>query len=132
MLHAAGRDWVADSLGKTSGRPSAADYLGLTANSTSPSSGDTALTAEITTSGGGLIRKQATYAHTTGAATYTLTATYTANGSDSLQVTIAKVGVFNGASGGTMPWSALLSPTATVSGSGDTLTITHTVTVSEP
>ncbi len=130
MLHTAGRDWVADCLGKTASRPAVADYLALTANSTSPSAGDTTLTAEIATGGGGLIRKQGTYAHTGGAATYTITATFTANGSDSLPVTVAKVGVFNAASTGTMPWSSLLSPTATISASGDALTITETITVS--
>lgn len=132
MLHTAGRDWVCDSLGKTASRPAAADYLALTANATAPASGDTTLTAEIATASGGLIRKQATYAHTGGAATYTLTATFTANSNDvpNLPVTIAKVGVFNASSSGTMPWSSLLSPTATVSASGDALTITETVTVS--
>ncbi len=130
MLHTAGRDWVCDSLGKSASRPAVADYLALTANSTAPAAGDTTLTAEIATASGGLIRKQATYAHTGGAATYTLTATFTANGSDALPVTVAKVGVFNAASSGTMPWSSLLSPTATVSASGDALTITETITVS--
>lgn len=131
MLHTAGRDWVAGCLGDRSGsRPAAADYMALTANSTSPSAGDTTLTGEITTGGGGLIRAQATYAHTGGAATYTLTRTFTANGSDSLPVTVAKVGIFNASSSGTMPWSTLLSPTAVFSASGDSATITETITVS--
>ena len=59
-----------------------------------------------------------------------MTKTFTANGSDSLPVTIGKVGVFNAASGGTMPWSSLLSPTATISASGDALTVTETITIS--
>lgn len=130
MLHTAGRDWVCDCLGKSASRPNVADYVALTANTTSPSAGDTTLTAEIATASGGLIRAQATYAHTGGAATYTLTKTFTANGNDSLPVTIGKVGVFNASSSGTMPWSTLLSPTATVSASGDALTITVTITVS--
>lgn len=131
MLHTAGKDFVASALGDRSGsRAAAADYLALTANTTAPSAGDTTLTAEIATGGGGLIRKAATYAHTGGAATYTLTATFTANGSDSLPVTIGKVGVFNASSSGAMPWSTLLSPTATISASGDALTVTETITVS--
>jgi hypothetical protein len=131
MLHTAGKDWAASALGDTSGsRAAAADYLALTANSTAPSAGDTTLTGEITTSGGGLIRKQATYAHTGGASTYTLVATFTANGSDSLPVTVAKVGTFNASSGGAMPWSTLLSPTAVFSASGDATTITVTITIS--
>jgi hypothetical protein len=130
MLHTAGRDWACDALGKSTSRPAVADYLALTANSTAPSAGDTTLTAEIATASGGLIRAQATYAHTGGAATYTLTKTFTANGNDVLPVTVAKVGVFNAAASGVMPWSSLLSPTATVSASGDALTITETITVS--
>ncbi len=130
MQTTAGRDWICDSLGKTTSRPAAADYMAITANSTSPASGDTSLTAEIATAGGGLIRKQATYAHTGGAATYTLTATFTANGSDSLPVTVAKMGIFNASSAGTMPFESLVSPTATLSSIGDAVTITETVTVS--
>ncbi len=131
MLHTAGRDFVAGALGDRSGsRPAAADYLALTANTTSPSAGDTTLTAEIATASGGLIRAQATYAHTGGAATYTLTKTFTANGNDALPVTIGKVGVFNASSSGAMPWSTLLSPTATISAVGDALTVTETVTIS--
>ncbi len=131
MLHTAGRDFVASALGDRSGsRAAAADYMALTANTTSPAAGDTTLTAEIATASGGLIRKQATYAHTNGTATYTLTATYTANGNDALPVTVGKVGIFNAASSGTMPWSTLLSATATISAVGDALTVTETITVS--
>lgn len=131
MLHTAGKDFVASALGDSSGsRAAAATYLALTANTTSPVAGDTTLASEIATASGGLIRAVATYAHTGGAATYTLTKTFTANGNDSLPVTIGKVGVFNASSSGTMPWSTLLSPTATVSASGDSLTITETITVS--
>lgn len=131
MLHTAGKDFVASALGDSSGsREAAATYLALTANTTAPSAGDTTLTAEIATASGGLIRAVATYAHTTGAATYTLTKTFTANGNDSLPVTIGKVGVFNASSSGKMPWSSLLSPTATLSAVGDATTITETVTIS--
>jgi hypothetical protein len=131
MLHTAGRDFVASALGDRSGsRAAAADYLALTANVTAPSAGDTTLTAEIVTASGGLIRAAATYAHTGGAATYTLTKTFTANASDALPVTVGKVGVFNAASAGAMPWSSLLSPTAQFSAIGDATTITETVTIS--
>jgi hypothetical protein len=130
MLTTAGKDFAASALGDTSGsRVAAADYMALTANSTAPAAGDTTLTAEITTAGGGLIRKKATYAHSGGASTYTLTATFTANGSDTLPVVVAKIGVFNASSAGSMPWESLLSPTATFSASGDA-TITETITIS--
>lgn len=131
MLTNAGRDFVAGALGDRSGsRPAAADYMALTANSTSPTATDTTLTAEIATASGGLIRAQATYAHTGGASTYTLTRTYTANGNDSLPITVAKVGVFNAASAGTLVWETLLGTTATISASGDSLTCTETITIS--
>lgn len=131
MFHTAGRDWAASALFDRSGsRAAAADYLAVTANSTSPASGDTSLTGEITTAGGGLIRKQATYAHTGGAATSTLTTTFTANANDSLPVTLSKAGVFNASSGGSMPFSSLLSPTAVVSAVGDSVTLTVTITKS--
>src|ERR1044072_900520 len=99
MLTNAGRDMIASAIGDRSGsRAAVADYIALTANATSPAAGDTTLTAEIATGGGGLIRAAATYAHTNGQATYTLTKTFTANGSDSLPVTVAKVGIFNASS----------------------------------
>lgn len=106
-------------------------YMALTANSTAPAATDTALTAEITTAGGGLIRQAAAYAHTTGASTYTLTGTFTANGSDSLPVTVAKIGTFDTLTGatGVMLHETLLSATATLSASGDALTVTQTVTM---
>lgn len=131
MLTTAGVDFICSALGDSSGsRAAAATYLALTANSSAVQASDTTLTGEITTGGGGLIRAAATYAHTPGAASYTLTKTFTANGSDSLPVAVAKVGVFNASSSGTMPWARLLSATATISASGDTLTVTETISPS--
>lgn len=131
MLTTAGKDFVASALGDRSGsRAAAADYLALTANVTAPALGDTTLTAEIATGGGGLIRATATYAHTGGVSTWTLTKTFTVNGSDSIPVTVGKAGVFNASSSGTLVWETLLSATATLSAIGDALTITETVTVS--
>jgi hypothetical protein len=102
-------------------------YMALTANNGAPAAGDTTLTGEITTGGGGLIRKICTYAHTGGAASYSLTAVYTANGSDALPVTIAKIGVFNSLVSGQMLFETLLSATAVMSAIGDQLTVTDTV-----
>lgn len=104
-------------------------YMALTANAGAPANGDTSLSAEITTGGGGLIRKICPVAHTAGAATYTLTPVFTANGSDSLPVTIAKVGVFNSITSGQMLFETLLGTTAVLSLSGDQLTVTDTVTM---
>lgn len=131
MLTTAGKDMVSSALGDSSGsRAAAATYIALTANTTAPAAGDTTLTSEITTAGGGLVRAAASYAHTTGASTFTLTKTFTGNGSDSYPVTIGKVGVFNASSSGTLVWESLLSPTATFSASGDNTTLTVTITVS--
>lgn len=131
MLTTAGKDWAASALFDSSGsRAAAATYIGVTANSTAPNAADTTLTGEIVTAGGGLIRKAGTYAHTAGAATATLTATFTANGNDNLPVTLAKAGVFNASSAGAMPFESLLSPTAVVSAVGDSVTITTTITFS--
>jgi hypothetical protein len=107
-----------------------AAWMALTANSSSPTVGgsDTTLTAEITTSEGGLIRALTTWAHTTGTNTYTLTNTFTANSHDSLPVTLAKIGVFNAQNGGRLLFETLLSSTATLSSIGDNVAITETVT----
>lgn len=130
MLTNTGRDHIAAAAFTTSTQPAAANYIALTANSTAPSAGNTALTGEITTGGGGLVRAQATYAHTNGQATATLTKTFTANGSDSLPATVAKIGVFNAATSGTLVYETLLSAPATLTASGDQLTITDTITIS--
>lgn len=128
LLTNGGRDALHAQHMSTSAPPATFNYVGLTANSTAPAAGDTTLTAEIATAGGGLIRKQVTYAHTTGTNTTTLTGTFTANGSDALPVTIAKIGVFNASTSGTMGYETLLSATATLSASGDNMTLTETVT----
>lgn len=109
-----------------------AAFMALTANSSAAASGDTALTGEITTAGGGLIRKVCSFAHTAGTATYTEAATFTANGSDTLPVTVAKVGMFPTLTGATgiMVFETLMSATATLTASGDALTNTQTVTLS--
>lgn len=130
MLTNAGRDHQYNVQANTAAQPAAANYMALTANATAPAGSDTTLTGEITTGGGGLIRAQATPAHTNGTNTYTLTKTFTANGSDSLPVTIAKIGILNAASGGTLVFTTLLSATATLSVVGDQLTVTDTVTMS--
>lgn len=105
-------------------------FMGLTANASAVGAGDTTLPGEITTGGGGLIRKLGTLAHTASASTGTVAATFTANGSDSLPVTIAKMGispsilstVFN-------LLQTLLNATATLTISGDQLTVTDTITL---
>jgi hypothetical protein len=108
-------------------------YMALTTNASAAVITDTTLASEITTAGGGLIRQIATYAHTAGAASYTLAATFTANASDSLgsPVTIAKIGVFNTLSGATgrMQFETLMSSPATITAIGDSLSVTDTISM---
>ena len=129
MKTSSGIDFVAAQVSGAGGTGTA-KYLALTANSTAPSTADTTLSGEIVTGGGGLVRALATYAHTAGTSTYTLSNTFTANGSDSLPVTVAKIGVFNAASAGTLVFETLLSSTATLTASGDSVVVTDTVTIS--
>jgi hypothetical protein len=109
-------------------------FVALSADTGTPASPSTAtsLTGEITTASGGLVRKIGVYAHSASAATWTLTPVFTANGSDSLPVTIAKMGVFTSMvvsnTTSTMQVETLLSATATLSTSGDQLTLTWTAT----
>lgn len=87
-----------------------------------------ALTGEITTSGGGLIRKIAPIGNS--GASVTLTPVFTANGSDSLPVTIGTGAISPSivATNGALDYMTLVSPTAVMSASGDQLTLTHTLT----
>ncbi|HEY0889316.1 MAG TPA: hypothetical protein VGE38_06885 [Nocardioides sp.] len=131
MLTNAGRDFVAKQIAGAASATAVAKFVAITANSTAPAAGDTSLTGEITTAGGGLVRQTGVYAHTTGTATFTVTSTFTANGTDSLPVTIAKRGIFDQfAVGGTLVYEALVSPTAVMAASGDSLVLTDTVTIS--
>lgn len=128
LLTNGGRDALhAQHLG-TAAQPAAFNFVSLTANAVAPAAGDTTLAGEIATAGGGLIRKQVTYAHTAGTNTSTLTGTFTANGTDALPVTVAKIGVFNAVTGGTMGYETLLNATSTLTVAGDNTAITETVT----
>jgi hypothetical protein len=127
LFTSVGRDGLHAQHMSTSAQPAAFNYVGLTATNTAPASGDTTLAGEITTAGGGLLRAQATYAHTAGTNTTTLTKTFTANGSDVLPVTLAAIGVFNASTAGTLAYHTLLSSTAPLTNVGDNVTITETV-----
>lgn len=129
LLTNAGHDFCAKQLAGSASATAVAKWIALTANTDAPSASDTTLASEITTASGGLVRAEGTYAHTGGTSTYTVSKTFTANGNDSLPVTIAKLGNFDAASSGNMVFETALSPTATLSASGDTLAITWTITV---
>jgi hypothetical protein len=99
---------------------------------------DGSTVSELFFSGGGLRRRLAAYAHTSATNTYTISFTFTANGSDTLPQTVAKVGIFTSwpnttittSNTGTILFQTLLSSTATLSAVGDNVQITDTVTIS--
>lgn len=121
-----GRDWQARIMGDTSSSGSGpyapGNFIGLTSDNAAPLASDTVLPNEVTV--GSLARAQATYAHTTGTASYTLTKTFTSDQS----VTIYKIGVFNAPAAGTLVFETLLNAAAVLV-SGDQLQVTETVTL---
>lgn len=114
-------------------------FVGLATGANAAAVGDHTLAtngnAEITTAGGGLVRKIAPYAQTSGVATraFTLTPVFTANSSDSLPVIVTGIGLFAsmvvtfGGAGGPMKFETPMNASATLSTSGDQLTVTDTV-----
>lgn len=108
-------------------------FMALTTNVTAPAATDTSLASELATAGSGLIRKIAAWAHTAGASTYTMAATFTATSTDQTtgSQAVAKAGMFNSikASTGIMQFETLLNGVATFVISGDQSTITQTVTM---
>lgn len=122
----AGRDWQANILGNPSnngtGVYAAAAWIGLTADTSQPQAGDVSLPGEITS--GTLVRAQGAFAHTTGAASYTVSKLFVSDQS----VTIPKIGIFNSATGGSPFIETMLSAMAVLN-SGDQLQIVSTVTL---
>jgi hypothetical protein len=125
----AGLDYASKQLGGAASASAIAKYVAITATAITPAAGDTTLSGEITTAGGGLVRAAAMYAHTAAASTYTLTITLTANGSDTLPVTIKGAGIFDASSTGNLVFEDTVSPNITYNASGDAGTLTETVTV---
>jgi hypothetical protein len=131
-----GADFQAGVMSSTSSNGTAAyapaNYVALTTDTTAPAATDTTLPSELNNSGGGLNRAQATYAHTAGTASYTLTKTYTMNTNDGSSVQPAKIGVYNGAYGAS-PTPLLVFETAIPNPPtmvpGDQLTLTETVNI---
>ena len=123
MITNAGKDFQAVQMFSTAPGAAGANYIAMTANSTAPAVGDTALTGEFFAAGGGLLRAQATYAHTVGTGLTTLTKTFTANASDGASNTANKAGLFNAASAGVLVLETVL-PNPPVLGSGDSAAVT--------
>ena len=74
----------------------------------------------------GLVRKLATFTYI-GSNEYKVEVTFTAKESDTVAVTLAKIGIFNAQVGGVMMFESLLTAEATLSKLGDSVTITDTV-----
>lgn len=104
---------------------SGAGYMAVSSASGAPSAGDTVLASELTLDG--LARKVATVSALSGSA-FTVSATFTYTGST--PVTIYKIGIFTASSAGTMVYETSLPSPVTLNASGDTATITDTVTLS--
>lgn len=105
-------------------------YIGLTATATVAVDGDTVLTGELNAAGtAGLNRQLATYAHTAAGTTSTLTKTFTATAQDTLPVTVAQMGVFQGVvlAFSRMIFRTVINATATASAVGDQIQLTETV-----
>lgn len=100
-------------------------YVSLTENASAPSASDTALTGEITTGGCG--RALATFAHTLGASTFTLSKTFSVT---STFPAIHKVGLnaVSTASSSLLGFEAALNADANVV-NGDSLALTYTGTL---
>jgi hypothetical protein len=104
----------------------AARYIALTENAGAANAADTALTGELTTGGCG--RALGTYAHTLGAATFTLTKSFSVT---STFPAIHKAGLFqiSTASSSLLSFETVLNADASVV-NGDTLQVTWTITIS--
>lgn len=126
LLTNGGKDFVARQVAGVASNTAIAKYVGLSADVVAPDAADTVLAGEIATASGGLVRAAAVYSHTTGAGSYTLANTFTANPFDVLPVYIVKAGAFDAAASGNLIFesSMVSAPLADV---GDTLPLTWTV-----
>lgn len=129
LLTNGGRDGLHGQHLGTAAQPAAFNFMALSESAVAPSAASTALPGEITTAGGGLLRAVATYAHSAGTNTSTLTKTFTGNASDIYPKVIAKIGVLNAAAAGVLGYETLLNATATLNVSGDNVAVTHTLTM---
>lgn len=129
-----GADWQANEMGATSGAPAQVNYIALSNNTNAPAAGDcgagssacslggsSPTSPEITTNG--CARAQATFSHSNGTTTWTLTHTWTATGTQAVQ----EAGMFNASSSGTMVFEAAFTQVNLAN--TDTLTITWTVSI---
>lgn len=115
----AGSDAQSSQMGNTSTQAAACNYIAVSNDATAPSATDTTLASEIATNG--FTRAQGTYAHTTGASSFTIQKVFTATATQASQ----KTGLFNAASSGTLCFENTY--TQVTANNGDTLTVTWTI-----
>jgi hypothetical protein len=113
---------MGDTAGNGTGAYAAANYVAVTADVTTPAATDTTLPGEV--GSGTLVRVQASYAHTTGTDSYTLSNVFTSDQT----ITLAKIGIFNAASAGVLVFEELLPETAPLY-SGDQVLIVATIDI---
>jgi hypothetical protein len=99
-------------------------WMALSTDATAPAATDTTLTSEV--AAGGLNRKLATYGHTAGANSYTLSTTFTQT--DSTARTINKLGIFNAQNGGRLVFETAVPNPPVLAAVNDAITPTETVT----
>lgn len=104
-----------------------AAWVAVTANSAEPKATNEMLAGEIKTAEGGLLRALAQF-HYIGTNEYEVKVTFTANVKDTVPVTLAKIGIFNAHNGGILMFESLLTATAEIKASGDSVQITDVVT----
>ena len=100
-------------------------WMAITENAVAPAAADTVLTGELTLST--LARAVATYGHTTGAASYTLSKQF--QNPDATARVINKMGNFNSgpAVGGRLVFETLVPSPPTLASASDTVTLTDTI-----
>lgn len=98
------------------------NYIALSNDALTENSASTTLSSEIASNG--LTRAQGTYAHTNGQSTATISKTFTASGTQAAQ----KAALFSASSSGTMNHALSFTQRSLIS--GDTLSVTFTITIS--
>lgn len=113
-----GFDFIANAIGKATGRPVVMSHIAVGTGTASPAAGNTGLGAQV-------LRKTATYAHTDGTKVFTFTTTFNAGEATGA---LTEAGVANAASGGVL-LDRVTFPVVN-KGADDVMTVTFTFTMS--
>ena len=113
-----GFSFIAQSIGLASGRPNVMSYIAVGTGTTAAATGNTALVTEV-------LRKAATFSHTTGTKVFQFEATFNAGEATGA---ITEAGVINAATAGTMLDRVVFA--VINKGADDTLTQRFTFTMS--